>query len=333
MNKLAILLISFACLSISCQNKEIDISLYPALQIAKETSLYSEEVDWATVSKEYVLLAESGEGRTTKYEYLLNALGDEHGTFRDASTFQILANYTQETSETRSFDSKFIYEVLNDTEARFSYRELEGKIGYLKVVGIGPQFPMEEDASLIQQAIATLKEEGVKKWIVDLRFNGGGNMNPMLAGLAALLGEGDIGGSTDQLGNALQSFHIQDGQFYDTGNLPVAIDNPITTPITDSLAVLLSKYTVSSGEIVAVAFKGREHTRFFGEKTRGMTTVTGYDQIDDSTLMLISKAYYRDRNQGIYKDGIAVDESITFEEFAAFADDEILQSSIYWLNQ
>ncbi len=324
------ILLLFTSLALSCQNT--DISNIPALQIAKETSLYREEVNWDTIIPHYVRLSDSEKGKTAQYEYLINSLGDEHGVFRDANTFQIIASYTKGTGETREFDTKFFQEVINDASARFSFEEIEGKIGYLKVVGIGPQFPMEEDASLIQDAIAQLKERGITKWILDLRFNGGGNMNPMLSGLSALLGSGYIGGSSDKSGNELQSFRIEEGKFYDTGNLVIDLENPVPTEITDSVAVLLSKYTASSGELVAVTMKGRKNTRFFGERTQGLTTVTGFDKIDPETIMLISKAYYQDRNNRIYTNGVGVEEEIEFAEFAPFEEDKIIQRSIQWLN-
>jgi len=59
----------------------------------------------------------------------------------------------------------------------------------------------------------------------------------------------------------------------------------------EKVAVLLSRYTVSSGEVVAVSFKGRENTKFFGEATGGYTTVNGYDLIDEELVLIISQAY------------------------------------------
>ena len=321
-------LLIFMALNLFSQS--IDINKYPALKMAKETSLYRNDVDWELIAKEYVKLSASSESKTAQYEYLINALGDEHGIFRNAETFQIIANYTEATKENRTFDAKFHNEVLNDINARFSYREING-VGYLKVVGIGPQYPMEEDAAMIQHAIAELKEKGIDKWIVDLRYNGGGNMNPMLSGLSALLGTGDIGGSSDKSGDEVQQFRIKKGKFYDTGNLVIDIKNPVKKEIKGRVAVLLSKYTASSGEIVAVAFKGRKNTRFFGERTRGLTTVTGFDRIDEKTIMLISKAYYRDRDNNIYDKGVEVDEEIEFEEFATFNEDKAIQKSMEWL--
>ncbi len=313
--------------------QELDLSKYPALKIAQETSLYRNDVNWEEICEEYIKLAESSDSSYSQYEYLLNALKDDHGAFRNTKTFQILAYANLPSNDARVFNSKFHNEVLNDLNARFSYKLLDDQIGYLKVVGIGPQNPMEEDARLIQNAIAELKTRGVDKWILDLRYNGGGNMNPMLSGLSALLGSGNIGGSSDKSGLTIQQYEIKNNQFIDSGRNVIDIDNPVTEVITDKVAVLLSKYTASSGEVVAVAFKGREQTIFFGERTSGKTTVTGFDRINDDILMLISKAFYRDRLDNIYENGVEPDVEIPFEEFAPFEKDEIIIKSIQWLKK
>jgi C-terminal processing protease CtpA/Prc len=316
---------------ITCQ--EVDLYKYPALQKAKETSLFRADVDWDEISKEYIRIAESSESETAKYEYLLLALGDDHGMFRNSTTFQPIAYYKGPSKDKRSFNRKFHNEVINDITARFSYQHLLEDIGYLKVVGIGPQNPMEVDAATIQNAIAELKSNGVDQWILDLRYNGGGNMNPMLSGLSALLGNGNIGGSIDKTGAIFQDFQIRDNKFYDTENLVIDIQNPIQGEINDKVAVLISKYTASSGELTAVAFKGRDNTRFFGQRTDGKTTVTGWERINDETMMLISLAYYQDRKGNVYERGVEPDVEIDFDEFGAFEDDVMIQKSTEWLKK
>ncbi|MFT6809253.1 MAG: carboxyl-terminal processing protease, partial [Saprospiraceae bacterium] len=50
----------------------------------------------------------------------------------------------------------------------------------------------------IRNGIIDLHGRGAKKWILDLRYNRGGDINPMIAGLAPLIGDGNIGGSVDK---------------------------------------------------------------------------------------------------------------------------------------
>lgn len=310
---------------------------YPVLQIAKETSLYKANVDWDVVCKEYIQLAKHSEDSYEKLTYLLNATGDSHGTFRSASDYRILAHFTAwdqlEERDERPSNSKFHNEVINNPNARFEFKRIGGDTGYLKVVGIGPQNPVIEDARTILGGITVLKEQGVDKWILDLRYNGGGNMNPMLAGLAPLLGDGKIGGSIDGDKEVLQTYEIKNGQFYDSGRLVADLENKLKSPSQEKVAVLTSRYTASSGELVAVAFKGRPGTVFFGEKTSGLTSVTGFDRINEDMIMLISKAFYTDRNGKVYEHGVEVDRKIVFEEYAEEENDQILLQSLEWLQK
>ena len=52
--------------------------------------------------------------------------------------------------------------------------------------------------------------------------------------------------------------------------------------------MLLSRYTVSSGEILATVLKGRPDTRFFGEASGGYTTNNCWEVIEDKLIMAIS---------------------------------------------
>ena len=70
---------------------------------------------------------------------------------------------------------------------------MKGNSGYLKIVGIGPRADMEKEAKNIRNAINNLSKTEVEKWIVDLRYNTGGNMNQMVTGLATLIGDGMLG--------------------------------------------------------------------------------------------------------------------------------------------
>ena len=80
-------------------------------------------------------------------------------------------SYTGEIEENDHRDAGFINTVINDISAKFSYKLLENKTGYLKVVGIGPG-DVKEQADFIRKGLTELKAEGVDKWIIDLRLMG-----------------------------------------------------------------------------------------------------------------------------------------------------------------
>jgi carboxyl-terminal processing protease len=333
--KSSILLFSLIIFKATCLGQTQSAPNYhPIVQAAKETSLYSNSVDWTSVNAQFEHLTEGKtdvEGMKDGLQFLINSLGDKHATFRSAHDYSIIVNYTGPMEESNR-DSDFVNNVINDVTSSFSYQLLDQGIGYLKVVGIGPG-DLEAQANQIRDGLKELKKQDVNKWILDLRYNGGGNMNPMMAGLAPLVGEGAIGGAVDADNQMVRNYKIVDGQFYDTDNLVCPMDNnPVVNP-DEKVAVLLSRYTISSGELVAVAFKGRDNTLFLGEETAGYTTGNGWAQLTDDLILNISESVYVDRDNVVYDKKVGVDKEIEFQHSQDLTDDRQIDAARLWLNK
>lgn len=319
---------------ILCNCKSPSKSTDPILEKVKETSLYTKEVNWNEVEEKYYSLIKgksSVEAMKPALEYLLNSLGDKHAVIRSPTDYSIIANYTGPI-ESDNRDPQFTNEVINDISAQFSYQLLPNKIGYLKVVGIAPQ-NVKANARKIRNGIIDLSQQGVSKWILDLRYNGGGDINPMLAGLAPLLGDGSIGGSVDINQEVQREYTIRANEFYDNGNL---VDSTGAMPLNisrDKVAVLISKYTISSGEMTAIAFKGRENTMFIGEPSAGYTTGNGWDQLSEDILLNISQSVFIDRNKNIYYDKVEADIKVAFVPGLELHADPYVIKATEWLDK
>lgn len=335
MNKVISIGILFFLL-ISCSTlKKIDSELSPIVQRAKETSLYTARIDWRTINDTYIKLTEgknSIEEKSNGYQFLVNSLKDKHASIRDASDYSIIVSYTGKTENTdkRDFDSNFINNTINNVDSKFSYRNKDG-VGILKIVGVGPG-DVKKQSDEIRNGLLKLKEQGIDKWIVDLRYNGGGNIEPMISGLAPLIGEGIIGGSVNLDNEPLVEFTIKESKFYNYGRLVCDMDNEPEINQEEKVAVLLSRYTISSGEMLGIAFKGRSNTIFLGEKSGGLTTGNGFDLIeDDKVYLVISQGVFNDRNGTAYIDGVNVDKEIEFDITATIENDKIIMEAIEWL--
>ena len=158
-------------------------------------------------------------------------------------------------------------------------------------------------------------------------------MNPMIAGLAPLLGEGFIGGSLDANDAMVQEYQITEGQFFDTGRLVCEMENEPKIKPEEKVAILVSKYTISSGELVAVAFKGRENTLFIGEASAGYTTGNGYNQVREDLFMMISQSIYMDRDKNKYEGKVPVDVPMEFHPTEQKLEDPHIIKAIEWLNE
>lgn len=328
----AFLLVSALILS---QNIFGQSSYHPIVLKAKETSYYSNGLNWDSINSTFLNLV--GNGTTVEelkpgLQHLLNSLSDKHGSFRSAKNHSMVTYYRGK-QEPDIRHSDFVNNVINDISAEFSYQKLGNDVGYLKVVAIGGNFSVKEAADAIRAGVKDLSNQGVEKWIVDLRFNGGGNINPMISGLAPLIGEGIIGGSVDANNNPFREYQIKESQFYDTERLVCEMDNEPKIEPSEKVAVLLSRYTISSGEMLAVAFKGRKNTLFIGEETAGYTTGNGYDQIGEELFMVISQSVYNDRDKNRYDHKVGVDVEMEFQHTIEMSEDKQITSAIEWLKE
>ncbi|MFH6603799.1 S41 family peptidase [Maribacter algicola] len=325
------------CLGACKGNAQHAEPLHPIVQKAKETSLYADRVSWEEVNARFLELTkgkQSVDELKDGLQYLINSLGDKHAQVRSTKDYSIVVSYTGEIAEENGVErnSNFVNTVINDVSAQFTYKLLPDKIGYLKVVGIGPG-NVKEQSDFIRNGLKDLKEKGVDKWIVDLRFNGGGNMEPMISGLAPLIGEGKIGGAANYRNEMTRQYKIENGQFNNNGRIACEMDDLPKIKTTEKVAVLLSRYTISSGEMVAVAFKGRDHTRFIGEETAGYTTGNGFDPINNEIVLIISQDVFADRNNNIYDQKVGVDEHLEFQHDVPLENDLQLNRAVEWLKE
>nr|WP_225563089.1 S41 family peptidase [Rhodanobacter sp. DHG33] len=198
-----------------------------------------------------------------------------------------------------------------------------GGIGYIEMPGYSG---MNADASHafvgdMLDAIAKLAPQARCGWVVDLRGDTGGNMHPMLAGLRPLLGDGALGG-----------FRYADGHLDS-----FAASNPLdpASPQVPALehaavAVLYGPHTASSGEVVAVAFRGRPDTRSFGQPTAGLSTGNAGFALPDGSKIFLTTAVDVDRTGQVYGGKLQPDVPVTTSDAEGDATLAVAQA---WLQQ
>ena len=331
-------LLLLICLSISFQllgqptYKKLKNELDEMIQHAQENSLYREKVNWLLIKKEMYQLSKEAKtiaDLSPSLKYMLKELGDDHG--RIYHNNRPIAYYSSGLKEHHETFSSDIYNEIQQGQTYFFKAELlEKKIGYIRIVGM-PVGDNQKMAKGIQDKVCELAQKGAKEWIIDLRYNGGGNMHPMAEGIAAIIGDGKVGGTSGLTDSESHLWKVVQGDFY-YGNFSIQLENDCSLEKDTKVAVLTSVYTASSGEVIAVIFKGRENTKFFGEKTIGMITATDWKVINDNTFMTISVSYYKDRLGNVYKNYVDVDENIAFSPEKNLSTDEGVKTAIKWLN-
>lgn len=327
----------FLCIPIGlfAQTEDYTALIQKALEQAQEHSLYSSEVDWESVSAkvlEEAKAAKTKEDLKTPLTSIINAMRDHHARF--FYNYKPIAHFT-DRANTRSTDTRKrdqdIWKIVN-YESKHEFQMLGKKIGYVKIVGINPQIDLQKESEYIRNSIIELAKKGAKKWIIDMRSNGGGNMYPMLAGLAPIIGDGDVGSDVDYNGKTAYQWRVKHGDFYYGQYRAVSLPKTNLIQKNAKVVVLTSRYTVSSGEVVATVFKGRLNTIFMGEATGGYTTVVNQFAISDELMLALSLSYYSDRNGTVYKQNIPVDKEIPFE-IIDLKKDKAIKAAKKWLKK
>lgn len=174
----------------------------------------------------------------------------------------------------------------------------------------------------LSETIFRLEADGVCRWVVDLRGNGGGNMWPMLNGLEPLLGAGPFGAFGDAA--VLHSRWVRRADQIvdvdlDEAASEVASDGATGRLADAPVAVLLGSGTASSGEMTAIAFRGRDRTRTFGAPSAGLTTANGSHRLPDGATLLITTTGVHDGAGRFIEGGLTPDEATPDEQTVARA--------------
>ncbi len=293
-----------------------DVLLDTLISLAKNNSYYSSKVDWTELEKEMIVISKKQDtidklGKPA--ELMFKRLGDFHGMLM--YDYKVAFNNRSENSGPPN-DS--IYRTIGATKINSPYSInskiiVNSDIAYIEILGTGVMQGEQINYAIaeIREAICDLKKKKPKGWIIDLRCNIGGNMNPMMEGLAELIPNADLGGDTKDGINFNSKWSFEEGNFYQNRNSFYKTDLKCRNLIDDSrIAVLISKYTASAGEVVASSLKGQKNVRVIGQKTSGLSSTNGWFVLSDKWVFAPMTAYYMSKDKSVHYDGIIPDIEI-----------------------
>lgn len=186
-------------------------------------------------------------------------------------------------------------------------------------------------ADSLQAIIARLDSRKVTRWIIDLRQNSGGNCWPMLAGIGPLLGEGCYGYFVSASSGERIPISYRNGSAFQGRHVVCRVSNQgyKTQSSHKSIVVLTGHRTISAGEIVALAFKGREQTCLIGEPTAGLTTANATYSLSDRSMLILTVCQEADHNGQICRGSIVPDKLVAASERPA--EDPARAAALAWL--
>ncbi len=288
------------------------------LQIVEQNALNAGKVDWEALRAElYAREAEAVTPEDTHDSllYVLIQLDDGHSRLM----------FPDENAE-------FLDLTLDDMPQPWG-EVVSEQYAYLNIPSFasGDEIVNQDYADRLQALAAELQAADPCGWVVDLRPNSGGNMGPMLAGVGALLGEGDLGSFQDAAGER-KEMAFQDGRVTIGDELLTELTEPGETfqPHDLPLAVLIGPNTASAGEMLALAFLARPNVVFFGHTTNGLTTANNYFTLSDGTGLLLTVEVFVDVNGELYGGAMEPDLPLS----GMFSDwDTIPPEVLDWLRE
>ena len=261
-------------------------------------------------------------------EFLFEKTGDYHGWFQYDTLFFKWKNTTIKKEPPEAINKAF------QQPSRIEAQLISDNIGYVKIRFIKfDTEKMNNQAEAFQKSICSLNSEKLKGFIIDLRLNSGGSMYPMISGVSALLGDGIIGGDENPALKKKQYYSIEKGNLIVPGELSTNLSFICTNlPADMPIAILIGPFTASSGEMTAIAFKGRKNTKFFGEKTAMYTTSTKGFYFGEGKGVVLSISVMMDRKGKMYKYGVEPDEIIIGgDNFFDLRQDAKIRAASNWI--
>jgi len=306
--------------------------IFKALEVAY---IYKEDYDWKKLKTETFKNLETAKdfkSSLKEVKVLFEKIGADHSKV----TYQGKSYGPSVEISWDNFSKQWMTKFAS--KPQFEAKILDKKYGYILMPSISFNDFSSENVHKIAQPlydkILELKTNNkLEGWIVDLRFNTGGNSTAMLLALYDLLGDNVVWGTLGIDKKLINSTKLNKG-VYDQGEKKSAYIKPRGELIDKSkVAVLIGGLTASSGEVTALAFKGRANTIFIGEKTLGKTTSNMVVTLPFDAIMPMSTGYDCDRNGNYYKQ-IPPDIIISKEDnFDDLLQDKNIQEAIQFFTK
>lgn len=315
--------------------------LREAIHILATQPIGRDRVDWSRLSTDLEITVASDAPPAAAHPLIRNAvsrLNDPHSRFIPPPVPTPPADPPAQSEPANSTTQATSAAPRGEIPYVPSARMLDGDIAYVVVpmCAAADSESLAQYATTLRRAILDAEAHNPRGWLIELRFNGGGNVWPMLLGMRPILGDGlqmtgiaPDGGKT-RIGCGATTAWMQ------RGDDPVYEQLRIEPPDHDRLirsapvAVLIGSWTMSAGEMAAISLRGRPRTRLFGDPTAGLTTATNEFPLSDGSKLILSVEKMGDRGGEPVPHQIPPDVPVDSADWPG-PDDEVARAAIHWL--
>jgi len=292
------------------------------LRFAKTSYWKRDSVDWKTVERAvwYMALGASNDSDFYPSVYaLVSSIGDPHAYVHSGHQRR---EQRKLTTQEPQFQVTFPTVTL-----------INGKYGLIEMPPFVKDHPAlrKQYADTLLQQIRTMDQTvNLEGWIVDMRRNGGGFVDPMIAGLSPLIDTPIVYGYHDFSKKAKK----RDVWFYlrEDGKEEFFTYTPYKTKKPLPVAVLSGPGCASAGEGILIGFKQHNRAKIFGTHSAGLTTGPKPYLLPDGGLFTLSAACFFDRNGVYYWNGVPPDVYIPQPPpHATEEEDAVVKAALKWL--
>lgn len=307
--------------------------VWECIDTMQNTSLYAKNVDWKAVrakAKKDLDVAKNITDAENIVIDVFSQLKDHHGMYGGIDTSYKYKSLSAE----RSFSPAILEEYKKPRDVKT--RMLHGNIAYYKMPAVivgSDTAKMRYWANRLTDSFCKLEQQSPSAYIIDLRMNNGGNIEPMWQALKGLIGEENKTIMVDASGKIVPDDMDSASLLYRASAIP---DRVCKFRKNIKVAVLVGPGTASSGEIIAASFTTRKQTRLFGERTIGVANVTQGHIIQQKGYLLLTVAYIANKNKKPLKEGfIQPDEMVKSDgdNFAHPENDPTVLAALKWLTR
>ena len=332
MRKILMIFIPAMCLSkLSCAQLPDSMKVYiDSAFIILQHSLYSNRVNWET---EKTAAYEAAGTITSKADLLpvitavYKKLDDHHGWFQQYGD-RIQLPWKDKREPTGAMRKAWA----NGPKVAAM---MLGDIAYLRIpnMNVYTQAQIDYYANWLADSVRSLAAKNPKAWIIDLRVNGGGNIIPMMSGLASFFPEGILSHYLDKNNKAVSASAIRNKIFMHEDSLHANLKQALPKLDKQKVAILIGRGTGSSGEGVAYNFMNRKRTRSFGEASAGVANSTeGFLFNEEQSYFLLTTAKLGNRHKKPAPETLLPQVIVPVNDnFETPANDATVKAALKWL--
>jgi len=307
------------------------------LDITQQYSMYRKDVHWDSLRREVYSIAQQEQDTLKSLKqsvgYLLAVLHDNHSFILYKKNY--IGNINRpNVSDNLNENTKVA--LKNGGGSIIRTVRLAANVAYISVpqMSSAPDNRLDETNHVgqrLRDSLCSLDLMHLAGIIVDMRLNTGGDMYPMIGGLAPLLGDGRAGSFLKD-GKVAHNWRVKHGDVYLGKTKFTHLNGCYKAKQKIKIALLTGPLTSSAGEATVISFKGKENVRVFGEPTAGLVTGNEKFTIAPDVFYFISMVTAADRTGKVYKSAILPDDQIIGgDNFDDLQKDQKVLAALQWL--